>query len=257
MARSGALKRPGSATSPRTARASTRTEKQSGRSKQGDIASPVRAGRRLCLGMLRLDAHGAHSKLRRVGDDIEDTVISEARPRREVPEPDTADTVIRLPDDARPHRHGGTASVSADEIVPRAVEAEPEPVASGPSFYAFRLGLGSERVLLDAPALIGRRPTLPRVSSGERSPRLVRVESPRKEVSSTHLEMRQVGGSVVVTDLRSTNGSVVMLPGSVPRTLRQSESMVVSPGTLIDIGDGNVLQVLALQRRDQPAGRQL
>jgi pSer/pThr/pTyr-binding forkhead associated (FHA) protein len=63
-------------------------------------------------------------------------------------------------------------------------------------------------------------------------------------VSSTHLEVRQVGASVVITDLRSTNGSVVSAPGAAPRKLRQGESVVVSPGTLVDIGDGNIVEIL-------------
>jgi pSer/pThr/pTyr-binding forkhead associated (FHA) protein len=67
-------------------------------------------------------------------------------------------------------------------------------------------------------------------------------------VSASHLEIRQLGASVVVTDLRSTNGSVVAVPGSAPHTLRQGESMVVTPGTLVDIGDGNVIEILPLQR---------
>ena len=75
-------------------------------------------------------------------------------------------------------------------------------------------------------------------------PRLVRVSSGGHEVSSTHIELRQLGSSVVVTDMRSTNGSVVFPPGGAQRKLRQGESVVVSPGTLVDIGDGNVIEIL-------------
>lgn len=122
----------------------------------------------------------------------------------------------------------------------------PDRTGAGPAYYAFRLG-ESEPVLLDRPCTIGRLPSSPRIPTGV-IPRLVRVHSPSKEVSASHLEIRQLGGSVVITDLRSTNGSIVMLPGSVPRKLRQGESVVVSPGTLVDIGDGNVLQILPMQR---------
>ncbi|MBC7591630.1 MAG: FHA domain-containing protein [Salinibacterium sp.] len=113
--------------------------------------------------------------------------------------------------------------------------------------YSFRVGQRAQAILLDRPARVGREPAAPRVSSGV-SPRLVRVPSPSHEVSGTHLELRQVGSSVIVTDLRSTNGSVVLQPGSVPRKLRQGESVVVSPGTLVDIGDENILHVLPMQR---------
>ena len=113
--------------------------------------------------------------------------------------------------------------------------------------YSFRVGEYSDAVMLDRPARVGREPAVSRISKGE-TPRLVRVASPSREVSGTHLEVRQVGSSVIITDLRSTNGSVVMQPGSVPRKLRQGESVVVSPGTLVDIGDQNILQILPMQR---------
>ena len=115
--------------------------------------------------------------------------------------------------------------------------------ASVDSVYGFRLGDGPEVFALDVPAYVGRRPTAPRIPA-RTGPRLVRVASPHQEVSATHLEVRQLGASVIVTDLRTTNGSVVMLPGSVPRKLRQGESVVVSPGTLVDIGDDNIVHIV-------------
>jgi hypothetical protein len=53
---------------------------------------------------------------------------------------------------------------------------------------------------------------------------------------------------VIATDLKSTNGTTVRLPGSAPVRLRQSESIVVTPGSLIEIGDGNVIEILFLRR---------
>jgi hypothetical protein len=50
---------------------------------------------------------------------------------------------------------------------------------------------------------------------------------------------------IVATDMRSTNGTVVNVPGSAPRTLLRGESAVVTPGSLVDLGDGNVLELLA------------
>ena len=114
-----------------------------------------------------------------------------------------------------------------------------------PAFYGFRMG-SSATVLLDAVAYIGRRPSTPRVVRGGRS-RLVRVQSPTQEVSSTHLELRQLGSTVVVHDLRSTNGTRIGVPGMPVRALRPGESVVVMVGTLIDIGDGNVIEILPLQ----------
>jgi hypothetical protein len=107
--------------------------------------------------------------------------------------------------------------------------------------YSFRVG--AEAYGLERPAYLGRRPSAPRIATGS-SPRLVSVGSPRQEVSSTHLEIRQEGTTVVVTDLRSTNGTIVSAPGADRLTLRQGQSVVVAPGTRIDIGDGNVVEIL-------------
>jgi hypothetical protein len=116
--------------------------------------------------------------------------------------------------------------------------------------YRFRVSEKAESIELDVPAYIGRRPSTPRIQSGS-VPRLVSVPSPQHEVSSTHLELRQLGTSIVVTDMRSTNGSLVITPGSAPRKLRQGESVVVSPGTLVDIGDGNIIEILPVRRLGQ------
>ncbi len=129
----------------------------------------------------------------------------------------------------------------ADE--PVAPIAAPEPVRM--LHYGFRIG-NSQIVLLDAIAYIGRKPSTPRVVRGG-VPRLVRVQSPTQEVSSTHLELRQVGSTVVAHDLHSTNGTMLAVPGHPVRALRPGESVVVTVGSLIDIGDRNVIEILPLQ----------
>jgi hypothetical protein len=106
-------------------------------------------------------------------------------------------------------------------------------------------------VSLDLTVYLGRRPSVPRVAS-DRRVRLVAVPSEQKEVSATHLELRLTGDAVVATDMRSTNGSTVIVPGNPPRTLLRGESAVVTPGTLIDLGDGNVLEVLSPERLTAP-----
>jgi hypothetical protein len=161
-------------------------------------------------------------------------------------------TVLRPPvidfDDAR----DGATMLPA----PRARSAAPDGLAldglaldgeapGPPPTYSFRVGSGSP-VSLSSAAYVGRRPSLPRIPRGS-SPTLVRVDSPRSEVSSTHVEIRQEGSTVVVTDLRSTNGTGVSIPGMPRLTLRQGESLVVVPGTLIDVGDGNVVEILPAQ----------
>ena len=100
---------------------------------------------------------------------------------------------------------------------------------------------------LDRPLLVGRRPAAPRVVRGA-EPVLAAVPSAGGEVSASHVSFEQQGDVVVVTDLRSTNGTVVVLPGRVPVRLRQGESVVALAGTIVDIGDGVLLEVLPPQR---------
>jgi pSer/pThr/pTyr-binding forkhead associated (FHA) protein len=63
-------------------------------------------------------------------------------------------------------------------------------------------------------------------------------------VSATHVELRPTPQGVVLTDLESTNGTVVRQPGRGVRRLESGESVPVPPGTLVDIGDGNVIEIL-------------
>ena len=172
-------------------------------------------------------------------DDPDDTVI---RPAPEVhPSPGSTPDLDRELVDTPRIDHATGMPVLPDLLeVPRAPDTVPVQVIG----YALRLR--GEVVPLDREVLVGRNPAPPRITSGE-PPRLVAVPSPTSDVSRTHVSVRQLGGSVVVTDLRSTNGSQVSVPGSAPHSLRLGESMVVPAGTRIDVGDGNVIDVLRLQ----------
>lgn len=194
--------------------------------------------------------------------DFEDTVtVKPALEPAPTAEPDGSDTVMASHATQRPHRlvepplesarYGSHGAWPATEgALPGRVRALPPEVPMAPpapQFYGFRVG-SSAVILLDAVVYIGRKPSAPRVVRGG-MPRLVRVPSATSEVSSTHLELRQVGRTVVVTDMRSTNGTSVGVPGLAVRKLRQGESLVVTPGTLIDIGDRIVIEILPLQER--------
>ncbi len=180
-----------------------------------------------------------------MGEDLDDTVISPTQRPVELSGVGVTDL-----DDTRVSAAGARPHYSSRDAVPV------PPVVTGHPAYGLRIGLDGDPIPLDVPCYVGRRPSPPRVTRGVQ-PRLVRVVSPGREVSSTHVEVRQLGASVVVTDLKSTNGTIVMVPGRKPRTLRQGESVVVSPGTLVDIGDDNILQILPIQRLGHgPAGRQ-
>lgn len=191
--------------------------------------------------------------------DDEATALRPARPAGPPvtdPDPD-ADTVIRRrPAVAAPPPSAAPPfALAGPERFPLRPRAEPargapvaetaptDPVAADARLdYSFSVN-GDPPIGLEVPALVGRKPALPRIPMG-RPPRLVRVPSPLGEVSGTHLELRQQGASVVVTDLRSTNGTVVVVPGRAPLILRQGESAVVVPGTVVDIGEGNTVEIL-------------
>ena len=112
----------------------------------------------------------------------------------------------------------------------------------------FRIG-SADPIELDLPVLIGRSPRPPRVVAGV-TPRLIGVESRDQEVSSTHVQLEQVGDTVVVTDLRSTNGTLVSSREGLQSRLKPGESVVVLPGARVDIGDGNIIEITPA--RDEP-----
>jgi hypothetical protein len=178
--------------------------------------------------------------------------------------PDFDDTIISAPRSAAPSALPELAETQLAETELAETElaktefAQTDLAETGPIDYAIvslparaeygvRVHAGGDIVPLDNAVYVGRRPLTPRIRNGE-IPTLVSVTSPANEVSGTHLEVRQVGTSIVVTDLQSTNGSRVSMPGGESRTLLGGDAMVVIPGTRVDIGDGNVLEIVSLTR---------
>jgi len=131
----------------------------------------------------------------------------------------------------------------------RVAPAEPQnPRSAPPPAVRFRFRVASgEPQPLDSPVVIGRNPSAPRVIAG-RTPRLVQVESPDAAVSSSHLRLVHEGGAVVATDLRSTNGTLVTPLGGKRRRMRPGETLVVLPGARIDIGDGNIIEIMPAEQ---------
>jgi hypothetical protein len=165
-----------------------------------------------------------------VDEDLDDTVVAPPRQVATDRHPvDLDDTIIRSP--------GQATAVPSPPVV------EVVPARRAPGIHSFVVD--GSTYWLDVPAIIGRNPRGPRVPTGEPLT-LITVNSPTNEVSSSHVEIRQRGTTVVVTDLRSTNGTSVTIPLSQPRRLRPSESIVVSSGSLIDIGDGTIIHILPI-----------
>lgn len=166
--------------------------------------------------------------------DLDDTVIARPRAEPRPPGADLDDTIVRP---VAPRVLTEAARIAG---------AEPAaPTADRPRLERYRARLADGAIVdLDAPVYIGRRPSVPRVHAGALA-RLVRVPSPEREVSATHLELRIVGDTLVASDMRSTNGTVVIPPGSTPQVLIRGASAVVVPGTIIDLGEGNRLEIVA------------
>lgn len=171
------------------------------------------------------------------------TVIRPARGVQSVTGPAEDDTVLRVrPDGAGPAAASERASPAATP--PRSDDGSVR--RRTPS-----VRIGGRVVRLDRPLVVGRRPAAPRVVLDD-GPVLVPVPSPSGQVSSSHVLLHAAGEAAVVEDLRSTNGTVVRPPGGAPFRMAAGASIVVLTGTLVEIGDGNVIEVLSPHLRVGP-----
>lgn len=117
-------------------------------------------------------------------------------------------------------------------------DAEPQPALAAP---AIRLALSTGReVVVDRPLLVGRAPQA-RNASGSTLPTLVTVDD--EYVSSTHLEIRPAGDSLVVTDV-SSNGTVLRRADAPAVPMRRGEPTEVFDGAVLQISDDISISVI-------------
>lgn len=161
---------------------------------------------------------------------------------------DPEDTVVRVP--ARPGAGAGPF-VGAAPGLPAVPSVPAAPAARVPS-----IRIGDRTFRLDHPVVIGRRPSLPRVTR-DPQPELVTVRSAYGQVSSSHVRMHAEGEAVVVQDLRSTNGTVVRPAGAPAYRMASGASIVALTGTVVEIGDGNAIEVLSPYLRVAPTAEGL
>lgn len=83
--------------------------------------------------------------------------------------------------------------------------------------------------------IVGRSPKLPTHLDGQ-MPDLVRIPSPLKEISGTHLEVRVDGWQVLIKDLQSTNGSFLKIGDREPRRLHPGEFVPLPVNAVVDLG---------------------
>ncbi|MEO7122594.1 MAG: FHA domain-containing protein [Lacisediminihabitans sp.] len=165
---------------------------------------------------------------------VEDAAVrDESEPEADAPE--ATHTSVDAAGD-----HDGHTIASADIAKLRAGRKARGPArspapASAPHLY-LETSTGS-REELTQPVLVGRAPSLSKVSGGQ-MPRLVTVGGSDQDISRNHARFAIEGGTVVVTDLHSRNGTTIILPGRPPQQLRQGEPTSVITGTVVDLGDG-------------------
>ncbi|WP_448810354.1 FHA domain-containing protein [Agromyces bauzanensis] len=92
--------------------------------------------------------------------------------------------------------------------------------------------------------VLGRAPSVSQVS-GARLPRLITIGAGDPDISRSHVRIAVEGDTVVVTDLHSRNGTHVVAPGKPPVKLRAGEPTPVLAGTVVDLGGGCTVQVVA------------
>ena len=123
----------------------------------------------------------------------------------------------------------------------------PTPInQSSASIGRVRLSTG-QVVSLDRPVIIGRRPSSTRDGAADR-PHLIVVESPNKDISRSHLQIRAEGDAALITDLQTTNGSTLLRGGAEPVRLQPGEPTPVGDGDVVDLGDGVTLVFEGLAR---------
>jgi len=151
------------------------------------------------------------------------------------------DTIIRIDEVTRSTLSGGIqlAGDIADTAPIGGVPGDTAPFAR----FQLRENNGTMHAL-GRPLVVGRLPQAPRTGRG--AVELLVVPSPNGQVSSTHAMIEALGDVVVVTDLRSTNGTRVNNAGRPSVLLGPGDSITVGAGAVIDLGDGNRLEVLSL-----------
>jgi len=108
------------------------------------------------------------------------------------------------------------------------------PAETHPSLWVLTLPDGSE-VEASLPIVIGRRQVL--MNPDGSSVVNLLAPSPRREISSSHLELAVVDGELRGRDLDSANGTVVHTDSRPPRLLHGGRTTSLRSGDILDIGE--------------------
>jgi hypothetical protein len=135
---------------------------------------------------------------------------------------------VRCPD-GHPNPPGsGTCRTCDRAITDDAVES-----IERPSLGALQIKDG-ERIELERPVLIGRRPP-ESATIGDEEATVVTIAG-SDALSRSHAEVRLDGWTVQVVDLGSVNHTYVTAPGADPVRLRPDEPFAIEPGAIVNLG---------------------
>jgi hypothetical protein len=165
-----------------------------------------------------------------ISREVQESLLRRAAVPGELPRPGPLVHAVECPNGHPNPALAVTCRVCHAEVPDANPVTVPRPVLG-----VLRMSTG-DAIPLDRGVLMGRGPTPSRLVDGER-PHLVKVASPDKQISRTHLEIRLDEWHVLVTDLGSTNGTLVTLPGRAPERLRPDAPMQIEPGTTVALAD--------------------
>ena len=90
------------------------------------------------------------------------------------------------------------------------------------------------RVVVDHLMLLGRNP---HPDPGEEDAQLIKIADSTRTVSKLHLAIGVDQAGLYVVDRGSTNGSTVTTPGGATRRCVPGETVYVSAGSIVSMGD--------------------
>ena len=138
---------------------------------------------------------------------------------------------VLCPDGHANAPHASECRVCAAPLMQQAPTMIPRPLIGR---FVFDSG---EKVDVDRTILIGRSPMVSGLVPDGHAPELVTVDSPNKDVSRTHLEVRIEGWSVLAIDQNSANGTMVTNPGRPAQRLRSGEPFLLGIGAVVRLAD--------------------
>jgi len=102
------------------------------------------------------------------------------------------------------------------------------------------------RLIVDRTVLIGRNPRV-EDSAADDSPAVFAVDSPKRDISRTHLRISTDGTRVLLEDLNSTNGTEVTTENGASFLLEPGEPALLEDGMVVSIGDHVAFRVVTVQ----------